>query len=97
MLKKKERRVPIGNRLIDVEYPRLDFQQALDFVINAKRSEGLRDRTLMDYRKHYRYFYEILRTSYQWSSFFVLGEGADLYHLCYELYLSGSFENIVNL
>ncbi|OAB39061.1 integrase [Paenibacillus macquariensis subsp. defensor] len=64
MLKKKERRVPIGNRLNDVEYPRLDFQQALDFVINAKRSEGLRDRTLMDYRKHFRYFYEWLSEQY---------------------------------
>lgn len=53
MLKKKERRVPSGNRLSDVEYPRLDFQHPLDLVIIAKRSEGLRERTLMDYRKHF--------------------------------------------
>jgi hypothetical protein len=29
-LKRKERRVPIGNRSKEAEYPRLDFQQALD-------------------------------------------------------------------
>ncbi|MCM3269427.1 hypothetical protein [Paenibacillus elgii] len=45
-LKKKERRIPNGAQINYREYPRLTFEQALDFVISAKRSEGLRDRSL---------------------------------------------------
>jgi integrase/recombinase XerD len=56
LLKKKERRVPIGKRPDQTDYPRLAFQQALDFAVNAKMAEGLRERTLKDYRKHFGYF-----------------------------------------
>jgi integrase/recombinase XerD len=56
VLKKKERRVPIGKRPDQQEYPRISFQQALDFAMNAKRAEGLRERTLKDYVKHFGYF-----------------------------------------
>lgn len=58
MLRKKECRVPISNRGKEIEYPRLDF------AINAKRSEGLRERTIKDYRNHFRYFFEWLSEQY---------------------------------
>lgn len=50
-LKKRERRVPVGAVANHREYPRLTFEQAIDFVISAKRSEGLHDRSLSDYVK----------------------------------------------
>ncbi|TLS53373.1 integrase [Paenibacillus antri] len=53
-LKKRERRV--SGRSNHVEYPKLTFGQAVDFVVSAKRAEGLRDRSLVDYVKHYGYF-----------------------------------------
>ncbi|WP_058830401.1 tyrosine-type recombinase/integrase [Paenibacillus polymyxa] len=59
-LKKRERRVPAGGRLAR-EYPQLSLEQAIDFVISAKKSEGLRDRSLKDYAKHYGYFVDWLR------------------------------------
>lgn len=55
-LKKRERRVPIGKRDDAREYPKLSFEQALDFVMSVKTSEGLRESTLKDYRKHFGYF-----------------------------------------
>ncbi|CAM4394317.1 Uncharacterised protein [Paenibacillus macerans] len=45
-LKKRERRVPRG--LDSREYPRITLDP-LDFVISAKRAEGLCERTLVDY------------------------------------------------
>ncbi|MBJ8192786.1 integrase, partial [Bacillus cereus] len=59
-LKKRERRVPAGGRLAR-EYPQLSLEQAIDFVISAKKSEGLRERSLKDYAKHYGYFVDWLR------------------------------------
>ncbi|MGG4185217.1 tyrosine-type recombinase/integrase [Paenibacillus jamilae] len=59
-LKKRERRVPAGGRLAR-EYPQLSLEQAIDFVISAKKSEGLRERSLKDYAKHYGYFVNWLR------------------------------------
>ncbi|WP_429312135.1 tyrosine-type recombinase/integrase [Paenibacillus mucilaginosus] len=46
------------------EFPRLTFEQALDFVISAKKAEGIRDRTAKDYEKHYGYFLKWLTASY---------------------------------
>ncbi|MEK3879798.1 tyrosine-type recombinase/integrase [Paenibacillus sp. FSL M7-0420] len=63
MLKKKERRVPVGSRNKE-EFPRLGFEQALDLAINAKRAEGLRERTIKDYYKHFHYFYSWLQERY---------------------------------
>ncbi|MEW9700696.1 tyrosine-type recombinase/integrase [Paenibacillus sp. SI8] len=60
-LKKKERRVPVGARSNVQEYPQLTFEHALDLVMSAKRAEGVRDRTLLDYGKHYGYFLKWLR------------------------------------
>ena len=56
MLKKKERKVPRSTRPDEASFPRLVFQQAIDFAMNAKRAEGLRERTLKDYRNHFGYF-----------------------------------------
>jgi integrase/recombinase XerD len=69
MLKKKERRVSVGKRPDQIEYPRLSFQQALDFAINAKRAEGLRERTLKDYEKHFGYFTKWLNENYSEMKF----------------------------
>ncbi|MFC5447607.1 tyrosine-type recombinase/integrase [Paenibacillus aestuarii] len=63
-LKKKERRVPVGARTNVQEFPRLTFDHALDLVMSAKRSEGVRDRTLIDYEKHYGYFLKWLNNAY---------------------------------
>lgn len=54
-LKKRERRVPNGARTLR-EFPRIRLDQALDFAVSAKKAEGLRERTLADYAKHYGYF-----------------------------------------
>lgn len=62
-LNKRTRRVPNGARTLK-EFPKITLSQALDFAINAKRSEGLRDRTLVDYAKHYGYFTKWLRDKY---------------------------------
>ncbi|MBE0335564.1 tyrosine-type recombinase/integrase [Paenibacillus sp. 23TSA30-6] len=59
-LKKRERRVPAGGRLAR-EYPQLSLEQAINLVIGTKKSEGLRDRSLKDYAKHYGYFVDWLR------------------------------------
>lgn len=62
-LKKRERRVPVGARTLR-EYPTLTFEQGLDLVISVKKVEGLRERTLSDYKKHYRYFLEWLNEAH---------------------------------
>ncbi|USB32539.1 hypothetical protein [Paenibacillus sp. YPG26] len=63
-LKKRERRVPNGATRVEREYPAIGLEQAIDFVISAKRTEGLRERTLQDYTKHYGYFIILLREFY---------------------------------
>lgn len=59
-LKKRKRRVPNGT-LTSKEYPRITLDQALGMVISVKRAEGLRDRTIHDYMKHYGYFLDWVR------------------------------------
>ncbi|MHB0884147.1 tyrosine-type recombinase/integrase [Paenibacillus sp. SEL1] len=59
-LKKRERRVPAGGRLAR-EYPQISLEQAINLVIGTKKSEGLRERSLKDYAKHYGYFVDWLR------------------------------------
>lgn len=62
-LKKRERRIPNGARTVR-ELPRITLEQGLDFAVAAKKAEGLRERTLTDYAKHYRYFTDWLRESH---------------------------------
>lgn len=54
-LKKRERRAPVGARDVKL-FPEVPLEQAIDLVISAKKIEGLRERTLKDYVKHYGYF-----------------------------------------
>lgn len=54
-LNKRERRTKASARTAR-EYPQITLNQAIDFVLNAKKVEGLRERSLLDYEKHYRYF-----------------------------------------
>jgi len=51
-LKKRKIRIDVGKET----YPDIPLQQALDLVISVKQSEGLRERTLVDYTKTYGYF-----------------------------------------
>lgn len=69
MLTKKQRRAPIGRRPDQEEFPRISFMQGLDYAINAKRAEGLRDRTLKDYNKHFGYFFTWLTENYSEMQF----------------------------
>ncbi|ETT31784.1 hypothetical protein C161_24109 [Paenibacillus sp. FSL R5-192] len=57
-LTKRERRAPVGARDVKL-FPELTLERALDLIINAKKVEGLRERTLMDYTKHYGYFVNV--------------------------------------
>ncbi|KOO47747.1 tyrosine-type recombinase/integrase [Viridibacillus arvi] len=47
------------------EYPELTFEQAIDLVIAGKKAEGLRERTLKDYEKNWRYFVDWLQQNYE--------------------------------
>lgn len=51
-LAKRKRRIEVST----ASHPEITLQQALDLVVSVKRSEGLRERTLFDYEKDYRYF-----------------------------------------
>lgn len=51
-LTKRKRKIAVGK----VEYPELTLEQAFSFVISVKRAEGVRERTLEDYEKHFGYF-----------------------------------------
>lgn len=62
-LKKRTRRVPNGARVVK-EYPQITLEQAIDMAVSAKKTEGLRERTLNDYVKHYGYFIGWLREKY---------------------------------
>lgn len=62
-LKKRQKRVQAG-AVSGRHFPHLTFEQALDLVVSVKRTEGLRERTLKDYAKHYGYFIAWLREEY---------------------------------
>lgn len=51
-LNKRIRKKPIGKMSNQKEYPKLTTEQ----VIAGKSAEGLRERTLKDYRKDWSYF-----------------------------------------
>lgn len=63
MLKKRRRVTSVTSE--KREYPKLTLQEAVDFVISGKRAEGLRDRTLRDYVKMWRYFTDWLVENYE--------------------------------
>jgi integrase/recombinase XerD len=42
----------------------LDFQQAYEFFLSAKKAEGLRDKTLISYGEHFRFFQRWREESY---------------------------------
>ncbi|MEC0167489.1 tyrosine-type recombinase/integrase [Paenibacillus graminis] len=59
-LNKKTRKVPNGARTTQGK-PDISLDQAIVFATAAKKAEGLRDRTLKDYEKHYGYFMKWIR------------------------------------
>ncbi|CAM3248319.1 tyrosine-type recombinase/integrase [Paenibacillus taichungensis] len=61
MLKKRERRMAINNKV----YPAYTFEQGINYVITTKKSEGLRERTLIDYAKHWGYFITWVEKNYE--------------------------------
>lgn len=58
--KKRARRT----RTSDKEYVRITLEHALDLVVQVKKAEGLRERTLRDYEKDYNYFLRWLRENH---------------------------------
>lgn len=64
MSSKRRKRVTKLNRS-NKAFPRLTFEQALDYVIAGKRAEGVRDRTIKDYMKMYGYFTDWLSENYK--------------------------------
>lgn len=65
VLNKRVKRKPIGKMSNQKEYPKLTMEQAIDLVIAGKSAEGLRPRTLKDYRKHWKYFVAWLEKNYE--------------------------------
>ncbi|WP_337957767.1 phage integrase SAM-like domain-containing protein [Guptibacillus spartinae] len=47
------------------EYPKLTLEKAIDLVIAGKSTEGLRERTLRDYKKEWQYFVTWLEKNYE--------------------------------
>lgn len=57
------------------EYPKLTMEQTIDLVIAGKSAEGLRERTLRDYRKDWKYFVtwlERIMKSKHWMNFHLI-------------------------
>jgi len=65
MVLKKRKRTAIGKMAMEKEYPKITFEQAIDLVVSAKSAEGLRPRTLKDYRKDWGYFVKWLDQTYE--------------------------------
>ncbi|MBT2574848.1 tyrosine-type recombinase/integrase [Bacillus sp. ISL-51] len=63
-LNKKRKRVT-GVSASKKGYPRLQLNEALELAIAGKRTEGLRDRTLFDYKKMWRYLTDWLNDNYE--------------------------------
>ncbi|WHP41548.1 tyrosine-type recombinase/integrase [Lysinibacillus boronitolerans] len=65
MVLKKKKRTTIGKMTMEKEFPKITFEQAIDLVVSAKSAEGLRPRTLKDYRKDWSYFVKWLEQTYE--------------------------------
>ncbi|MDF1510186.1 tyrosine-type recombinase/integrase [Robertmurraya sp. DFI.2.37] len=64
-LQKRARRKQVGKISDKQKYPKLTLDQAIDLTIAAKQAEGLRERTLRDYGKMWKYFTDWLRENYE--------------------------------
>jgi integrase/recombinase XerD len=64
-LNKRSRRKPVGKMTNQKDYPRLTLEQAIDLVIAGKSAEGLREKTLRDYKKTWGYFVKWLEIHYE--------------------------------
>ncbi|SOC12971.1 integrase/recombinase XerD [Ureibacillus xyleni] len=60
-LNKKKRLTKMSN---NKTYPSLTFDEALNLTVSAKMAEGIRERTLKDYRKDWGYFIKWLNQNY---------------------------------
>ena len=64
-LNKRVKCKPVGKVANQKEYPKLTMEQAIDLVVEGKSAEGLRERTLKDYRKDWGYFVNWLQKTYE--------------------------------
>jgi site-specific recombinase XerD len=64
-LNKRIRKKTVGKMSNQKEYPTITMEQAIDLVIAGKSAEGLRERTLRDYRKDWGYFVSWLQKNYE--------------------------------
>lgn len=60
MVLKKRKRTVIGKMAMEKDYPKISFEQAIDLVVSDKSTEGVRLRTLTDYKNNCRYLVEWL-------------------------------------
>ena len=65
MVLKKKKRTAIGKMAMEKEYPKINFEQAIALVMSAKSAEGVRPRTLKDYKKDWGYFVKWLEQNYE--------------------------------
>lgn len=65
MVLKKRKRTAIGKMAMEKDYPKINFEQAIDLVISDKSAEGLRPHTLTDYKKNWGYFVKWLVKNYE--------------------------------
>jgi len=65
MVLKKKKRTAIGKMAMEKEYPKINFEQAIDLVVSAKSAEGVRPRTLKDYKNNWGYLVKWLVKNYE--------------------------------
>ncbi|ASF29969.1 MULTISPECIES: tyrosine-type recombinase/integrase [Bacillus amyloliquefaciens group] len=85
-LNKRIRKKPVGKMSNQKEYPKLTMDQAIDLVIAGKSAEGLRKRTLRDYRRDWRYFVAWLHKNYEIESVDELSPQVFRYYINYLKY-----------
>lgn len=61
----KKKRTAVGKMSNNKTYPSLTFDQAVNLVVSGKTAEGIRERTLRDYRKDWGYFVKWLNQNYE--------------------------------
>ncbi len=65
MVLKKRKRTAVGKMAMEKDYPKISFEQAIDLVVSDKSAEGVRPRTLKDYKNNWRYFVNWLVKNYE--------------------------------
>lgn len=65
MVLKKRERTAVGKMTMEKDYPKINFEQAIELVVSDKSAEGARPRTLKDYKNNWRYLVKWLVKNYE--------------------------------